>query len=185
MQWAGDFRNAIGVAKNTAGQNKGLLVRAHLLAGIPGATAGEIEHGYLHLAVDRRPTIVRKVLHLAHLYPGARRHLERSASGRVCSSSRLSCTSDTVSDGQFPGRGWPRSCMISMHGSVSSVLTNWRNHLRFSGSLTTSAHSHVGINQELYALFQLLADAQLVLNDDLFQMIDAALELLNPDGRTG
>ena len=36
----------------------------------------------------------------------------------------------------------PRSETISMHGSVSSVLTNCRKRLRFSGSRTTAAHSH-------------------------------------------
>src|SRR5262249_11404178 len=76
VQWAGDFGEAIGIAKNTAGQNKGLLVRAHLLTGIPGATAGEIEDGNLYLAVlDRCSTVVGKILHLAHAYPRARRLL--------------------------------------------------------------------------------------------------------------
>ena len=41
--------------------------------------------------------------------------------------------------------------------------------------------ARIRIDQELDTLFQLLAEAQLVLNNDLFQMLDTTLEFLNPD----
>src|SRR5262245_13282005 len=50
-QRAGDFGGATGIAENTTGQHKSLLVRAHLLTGIPGAMADEVEHGNLYFAV--------------------------------------------------------------------------------------------------------------------------------------
>ena len=42
---------------------------------------------------------------------------------------------------QATGRFCSRSVTNSIVGSISSVLTNWRNSLRFSGSLTTSAYA--------------------------------------------
>ena len=68
----------------------------------------------------------------------------RSALAPASFASRSSasiCRSDTVSPGQSAGRRWPRSEMISIVGSVSSVFTNCRNSRRLAGSLTASAHS--------------------------------------------
>ena len=138
------FGSSPARADDAARQDERLLVRAHVLRGVPLAAAGEVEHGDLRLAVlDRRAAIEREIVRAADRHPPQRRLVVAArCSPSERPSSMRNCSSDTNSLGQSAGRLCPRSLTNSMHDSASSLLTNWRNRRRFSGSRTTAAHSH-------------------------------------------
>ena len=149
--------------------------------GVPLAAAGEVEHGDLRLAVfDRRAAIEREIVRDSRPAPSAAAaRLAARCSPSERPSSMRNCSSDTNSLGQSAGRLCPRSLTNSMHGSASSLLTNWRNRRRFSGSRTTAAHSHWYVSTRCCDhRFQLGGDAELVVDDDVADVIDAAFELL-------
>lgn len=73
VQRAGNFGSAGLIAENAPRKDERLLVRAHILSGIPLAAAGKPEDRDLALTVfDGGAAVVRKVAHTADSDPGAR-----------------------------------------------------------------------------------------------------------------
>jgi len=70
VQRTGNLWQVAGGADDAARENEGVFVRAHVLAGIPLAAAGEIEDGDLHFAVlYGRSAVFGKIRDLAYLDP--------------------------------------------------------------------------------------------------------------------
>lgn len=184
MQRTRYLRSSPDITDNPARQNEGFAMGAHLLAGIPFATTRKIENGDLNLAIfDRGAPIHGEVFQLPHGNP--------------------LCFLKPVLFMLFEGPAIQHANLFQrdhfrgpIPGSLLSAFDDHFDHgFRFLSihKLTESfaffrilnddfPFTFVSVYHRLHHLFEFGADAKLILDNGLPQMVDPPLQVVQPDG---